>query len=320
MTLDVKRLMDAGRKFYADKNLEEEKDKIGTFRVGTSGVLITVAGQPTACGHCPRKALARSLGIQQAVEENRQWMFGGGHANETVVLAELQAGLGDKFVIKTEENCPVSFTCAGGTVVSGRPDLVVFDKATDKPVYGIECKAVCSVWTAKEVGFEKQPKSDHTIQAGIYSLLMGVPWTIIYTSRVDYTVPEWAARRKWFEGADDKVERNAKGDVTKVLPFETYFHIAWDNGQLFWARDNETEFKPTHITEDSIMAYYDMVEASITGKQIPARPAPISMLDLSSTFDSCSPKYCSWSGQCDAVDNGDYGFDRWLKEIAKSSR
>lgn len=315
--MDVKKLLEAGRAKLDADHSAQERAKAGILRVGTSGIIIPVNGAEIIIGHCARKAMARTLGFQQPVEENRHLMFGGGLANEDAVVADLTAGLPAGFTLKREEEIGVSFKLSDGTEVSGRPDIVLCD-AAGAPVSGIECKAVCSIWTAKAVGFERNPKTDHLIQAGIYAKLLGVPYTLVYSSRVDWVVPDWAARKGWFNGHDEITERNARGDVNKILPFEMYYDLIWNDDSLFWAESGADEWHPTAITWDSVLKFYETVAAGLSSKTLPARPAPIDVSDTSkTTFDACDAKYCQWAHLCD---RHEADFSKWIKEVAKISK
>jgi hypothetical protein len=316
--MSIKKDLDLGRKLLQQKHEQEEIDKLGIFRVGSGGVYIG----PSTTGTCHRVALARFLGVQQPVEDSRQIMFSAGHGNEAIWKAELEA-LG-KYVIKCEEEIPIEWLTEKGTKVSGRPDMVLFreigiaedpdTKETIKEleaVKGLEFKLVSSLWTARDVRFKKQPKLGHLIQAGHYSMKLGIPFELWYTNRVDFPIPDWA--KKFFNNGDSCVELNPKGEPKKIGPFDQGFILDWDGGKLYYKAEDTgiTEgFVPTMITQDGIENYFNYVDYLIQNKELGPRPENLSSTGEKCEWDQCNPQYCAFASCCD---NHEKNFDKWVE-------
>lgn len=221
-----------------EEHANKEEKKKGVLRAGNSGLL---EGEEFA-GQCPRLAFLRSQGIAvDGVDEEQNLMFEGGLGNEDLWVEALQKVWPGK--IKQEEEIPIRWETPNGTLVTGRPDIVLCDKRGN-PVRGLELKLVCSVWTARTI-LSGQPKLAHLTQAAHYSWKLGeqlgreVPFELWYTSRVNWPVMQgWMA--KLFPAVGDrnseyleyKIRKDRGGnehvEPFKIMPFRLGFEVRFD--------------------------------------------------------------------------------------------
>lgn len=198
-SLNLTSLLTAARQKGRDDHKSGESAKLGTLRAGTTGIL---SENGDIAGQCHRKAHLRSLGVEiETPTVDKLIMFELGFANEQVILDQLNSIINDNiasapegrtspYVILTEEEIPISWKTSNGTVVSGRPDIVICEvsdrleyeilKETPKPLLGIEAKSCHSLWTVRDVLFGGAPKLDHMVQAAHYMWKLNIPYKIIY--------------------------------------------------------------------------------------------------------------------------------------------
>jgi hypothetical protein len=254
------------------------------------------------------------MGIEEEIEPEKFFMFAAGHYNEDAYCARLEKGLPPDLMIKREEEIPISWTTKGGTVVSGRPDVVVCTK-DGVPQVGVELKLVCSVWTAKSVAFDFEPKSSAVVQAAHYSKQLGVPFELVYTNSVQYVVPDWSARAKMFDPASPYVTLNAKGAIKQINPFQITYDVQWHDGQVFYAKQGDPEWKPTIITWEATERFFDLLDTLKSMKRLGPRPSTYDCYGKKQTFDNCD--YCSWNPYCDKFESS---YDAWFSAIRKVAR
>lgn len=230
--INLTKLMRQARLVTRAEYVEGEKERIGTLRAGNSGIASST-GQ--IAGKCARVTHLRSLGVE--LEEptfSNMIMFERGYNNEDLIYQDLAkvlnpssldgsygagedllkatGGLDPKsLVILREEEIPISWTTKNGTLVTGRPDMVICqrevrpgtesslesdcklngeedglfcsthgelcglipDIVTTTPILGIEIKSVASFWTSRDLILEGEPNLEHFAQAAHYMWQLG---------------------------------------------------------------------------------------------------------------------------------------------------
>lgn len=277
---------------------------------------------------CPRVAWLRWTGVDIPAEFNRILMFGLGHQNEEIVAKELEAARA-AFLREDAAGCAISWTAPGGVRVTGRPDFLLlgdFAGRARKPQFGLELKAVCSLWTMHKVHYALVPTSEHLVQAAHYSWQHGMlPWSLLYTSRVDWhlsTAPGWL-QKKFPKDAYD-VEVGDDGKPFKIVPFERTYRLAWrpapgsaeldDRATLVYWTEGLPDIVPTRITPRSIQD-----GAALVGKLFQPRvglgPRPSGVhVDGGDTYLPC--KYCDLAEICDEYEKSpDLWKDRAIERV-----
>jgi hypothetical protein len=289
--------------------LSEEKDKleaakVGVLRGGSSGAVLFGS---KFVGTCPRKAYLRYKGINTSdIEADDLLMFDGGLANEDIWAKILEKSLPPFFSLKREEEVPLVYTFEDGSKITGRPDLVIFDG--EKPLLGIELKSVSALWTAKDVLVDGEPKMGHAIQAALYSLIMGIPWEIWYTSRVHFQLSYESWQQRLFKGIDPSyceiVERTNKGKtetlIKKIYPFRKGYRLEWTckDQLLITPLDPSKEPILSPITKESILKFYRTVADIDKVGVLPPRPTLLSVKGKPGGYNPCDPKYCKLAETC----------------------
>jgi len=282
-----------------------EAAKLGNLRAGDSGAMTK---QGDVVGGCPRRAYVRSmLGIEAEVpEQNNLLMFEVGKANEVIWLDKLKRSWPG--LIKQEEEIPISWTTGNGTKVTGRPDIVLCN-AEGKPLLGIEHKAVCSLWTARDVTFEGTPKLKHLLQAAHYMWKLNVPYRLVYTQYVQYSFPDWAA--KMFPAKHPAISLNDKGQPKAVLPHITIYELAFDKAGLIQYRiEGETRWTTAAVGRDDIERYYEFASVMAERKALGPRPAPVKADGSKAGYSDCN--YCPLVDVCNSYENK---WEKWHDEI-----
>ena len=307
--------MDSAYRMNTNAHREEEKGKVGTLRGGNSSIL-TKEGH--VLGKCARQTLLRYKGIEiEDPHTNKQIMFDLGIVNEEVwynKLSKVWPG-----TILREEEVSTKWTTSSGINVTGRPDIVLCS-ADSTPLLGLELKAVCSLWTARDVLFEGKPKWDHLVQAAHYSMELDIPFRLCYTSYVNYAVPAWAARHFPVEGGhgSELIEYNDKGKPKHVGPFYVVYELEWDDeGHLIYSlEDGDTP--PVAIPEinrENIQRYYELINQMEEDKQLGPRPLTLKGDGSRANYSACD--YCPLIEVCNTHE-GDY--DKWMKAVEEISR
>ena len=291
-----------------------EKAKVGNLRAGDSGAM---SRQGDIIGGCPRRAYVRTqLGLEvESPEPSNLLMFELGKANEVVWVDKLKRSW--EGTIRCEEEIPIAWSTRSGMRVTGRPDIVLCDKA-GKPVLGIEHKAICSVWTAKSATFGNQPKVKHVVQAAHYAWQLRIPYRLVYTQYVNYAVPQWAGRM--FASKPEHVELNDKGEVKHVKPHETVYeiHIS-DEGQVLYrleppvgGDDSDHPYTATPVNVADIERFYEYTSQMHERKVLGQRPKSVNIDGSKAGYDECS--YCPLSEVCNKHENS---WDRWIENVRR---
>lgn len=285
----------------ADEEAEHraaEGGKLGTLRGGNSGCMVLTDEGPRTIGGCARKALLRMLGIEVAEEEegqahSKQLMFAAGHFNEDAWARSLGRVWQGKLLRETE--VPTRWETSNGTPVSGRPDIVLArnegregsEGTTTTPVLGLELKQLSSIFTAGAI-LADRPKVEHLCQAAHYSWQLGVPFDLVYISRVNWNVmaahQPWVGRQfpryggrhsEWCvyklgepqDATPDTTYKNGKVkpgkpakpafyEIKRILPFVHGFNLRWvdDGTGSEGTADSASwrlEMKPSDLGDDA---------------------------------------------------------------------
>jgi hypothetical protein len=306
---DIPSILDlwrTGHAAVAAESVANEASKIGTLRGGSVGHIAD--DMSTVIGKCHRLAHLRSLGIQEQHDAETYLMFGAGLDNEEQWVQTLSKGW--KGVILREEEIPVVWTTSNGTQVTGRPDIVLCSE--DKtPKLGIELKLVSSVWTANSVHYKLEPKTDHLVQAAHYMWRLGIPFKLVYSSRVNWLVP-YNLKRTLADRYDVKMIEGKNGlEAWEIKPFIREYNLSFENGVLSYYTCGMPCPQATIITVEGIERYYEIVSKIPETKNLGPRPAQKNMLGERATYNPCD--YCPLASVCDAYDNSS-DYEYWLDQ------
>jgi len=240
----------------------EEANK-GKWRVGTSGC---IASAGRFVGQDPRKAVLRFLGIQTKHDFDQELMFQLGNANEDM-WAELLDFTDQAY--KREEAIPMTQKL-GDELITGRPDFVLgtVPGCTDGkfiPSGGVELKQICSVHSAIKFSnfVDNSPKTDHVIQSATYSQYFDIPWILMYTNRVNLSVPG-VYRAHRFPYDHRSLQRYKPGEnVHTIKPGVSLYDLKWEEDTLLL---DET---PTIITKSGIIKWYEYCSKCVREKTVP---------------------------------------------------
>jgi len=296
--------MDEDRK----EHISGEATKLGNLRAGDSGGM-TKTGD--VIGGCHRRAYLRSFtGLEvDPPDADSLIMFELGKANELIWLDKLRRSWPG--TIKQEEEIPIKWTTSTGVNVTGRPDTVLCDSA-GKPKLGIEHKAICSIWTARDVSFEMTPKLKHLMQAAHYMWKLDIPYRLVYTQYVNFAIgADWMA--KMFPASHPLVEPNEKGQPKHVMPHTTVYEIAFTKeGLIQYRLENTPAWTTTKWGRDDIERYYEFVSAMQERKALGPRPSPVKADGKKASYSDCS--YCPLVDICDKYENQ---WEKWHDAVKK---
>jgi hypothetical protein len=315
--MNVNDIYELGQQRLIEEHEALEATKVGVLRGGSSGAMLYGT---TPIGNCARKAYLRYKGIKSGdISTDRYLMFDGGLSNEDIWAKILLRGLPDEWTLLREEEVPIRWELPNGTLVTGRPDLVLLENGT--PKVGIELKAVSALWTAKDILVNDEPKLLHMIQAGHYARILNIPWELWYTSRVDFTVSRESWQQRLFSGIDPahveiRTSKNSKTGkeesvINKILPFRRGYRLEWSpKGQLLYTRIGLEE-TPRHtiITWDAIEKYFLTISTIDSSKVLPPRPKNVTIGGEEGGYNMCDPKYCALAETCDKYETN---LRKWL--------
>lgn len=345
MSINITERLRKARQLEREKHLEGESAKMGTLRAGATGIRAT---NGDIAGACHRKAHLRSLGIElDAPTEDKIIMFELGYANEDVIFADLISTASSEEIILREEEIPISWQTRNGTKVTGRPDMVICQKhmpmegmseeerekySNNKrnlvPILGLELKSVHSMWTIRDLLFEKGPKLENIAQAAHYMWKLDIPYKLIYKSysNLGQSVSDWAARLfpKQGEPGSEYLEYNEKGGMKQIKQFEIVFDLRIDkNGRIQFRRepshlDSSTNqngsWQNTIVTIQDIEAYYEFVSKIAETGNLGPRPLTTDSQGNKKNWNMCDSKYCPLSATCDKYEKS---YTAWLAEVRK---
>lgn len=293
MNIDIRALLDAGQAKLDAARAEEEKKKRGMLRIGSAGI---VNDKGEVKGTCHRITLARYLGKDKEASRDTRIMWQGGEQLEEGFAKLL--GLGHEGRILRDTDISVDWTIPDTTVrVLGRPDIVLAD-ADGKPILGIEHKAVLGATTAVSTWFERRPKNENLAQMAAYSMCLGIPFVLAYTS------PSWVGVNYY----DQK-----KYGEKNIRPFYRLFYTEWRAHRLYYRCDDQEEWVETEITKESIADYFKLVAEMAEAKELGPR---LTTSYIDGTEDKWGPhgscKYCVFADRCQKHEDGLISFDQWL--------
>lgn len=289
-----------------DRLAQKRKDEpLNVLRGGSTGAII----DDEVYGICHRKAYLRYNGINTPLEQEIELMTNQGEKNEEIWLKELQQGLPEHLYVMDQEQfeCRVKML---GTVFSGSPDIVIFDRHTDKPVLGIENKNISSVSKAKSTNYEMQPDSAHLIQAANYSIRMAevfgldkpLPYQLAYSSRSIWHIFALSDKNKKIILKRPIDVKFNYGKPMTVQPFHRIFMLSWNkDGYLGYWTPGYNSPVVTKLNKDSISLYYDVVAHKIDEMDT-LGPRPTSKtLDGKTSYSPCN--YCDFKDICASNEN-----------------
>lgn len=330
--MDIGKLYSAGVDSMAKEHDDLEETKVGTLRAGNTGAMF--AGK--VIGKCARQTLLRHLGISfEAIAASKRLMFDAGLSNEDIWVKALEEGIkasGEPYIIKREEDIPISWTTESGVAVTGRPDIVMGIEEDGKfvPKKGLELKLASSLWTCRDTGIMFEPKLMHLLQAGHYSWQLGIPFELWYTNRAEFAVGSgWEQKTfpKKEEMLTDIVEWGKRKDkrtgkeieyVKKVLQFNQGYSLDWtDKGQLRYRpilEGKELHYTSTPITIEGIKAYYEEVLRQKERKKLSPRPDNLKPDGSKGNYSICN--YCPLMQICDKKEQD---YDEWLSMVQAHS-
>lgn len=313
------------RAAHRAEHVEKEKTKLGVLRAGSTGI-ISETGE--TAGACPRTSLLRSKGIEvDPPTPDKYIMFELGYANEDVILKQLQETVGKMpgYGILKEEEVPISWKTNNGTLVTGRPDLVITKNG--KPTIGIELKSVHSLWTAREVVFNRKPKLVNMAQAAHYMWKLGVPeYKLMYKSYSQ--LGQGMAGNDWIikqfprpgepgsEFIDYTVSAKHEGKYTikHIKQFEIVYDLSFDkSGRLRYREEGHTKWIPTVISQKSIEDYFELVSKMEETGEMGPRPSAVDIHGDKENYTQC--KYCPLNDICDSYQKK--GYDKWMEQVLK---
>jgi hypothetical protein len=305
--MDILKLLQYGSaKLIADSD-KADKEKAGTLRGGSGGWISEDLQYVT--GRCPRLAWARYAGFTTEDNADKEPMFSAGHLSEDGVCNVLSAA---NIQYLRESSVPTSWTTANGTLVTGRPDIVLTDGG-EKLSHGLELKLVSSLWTALEI--LQTPKTDHVIQATHYSKQLNIPYSIVYVNRTNWSLlSDFALKKAPKEGEAGSELLNYKeykkkldnGKTIKyrapkdMKPFYRVFPLNFDeHGQV--QIDTGKEIITSFITWEGIERYYNFVSMINTTGNCGPVPTAVDLAGNSKSYKAC--EYCNLDKICNRTPN-----------------
>lgn len=288
------------------EHVSKEAGKVGTLRAGDSGVM-SKGGD--VVGGCHRRSYVRSfLGLETELpQRDNLLMFELGKANESIWMDKLRRTWPG--TIKQEEEIPIKWSTSK-MPVSGRPDIVLCD-ANGQPKLGIEHKAICSLWTARDVSFELTPKTKHLIQAAHYGWQLAVPYRLVYTQYTNFALPDWA--HKMFPAGHPLVELSDKGKPKHIKPHITVYEVGFGKGDVIQYRlEGESRWTVTPWSTTDIQRYYEFVSSMEEKKVLGSRPTAMKSDGSQAGYSDCA--YCPLQEICDKYENK---WEEWNEQVKK---
>lgn len=298
----------------------KEKDSLGNLRGGHSGIM-SEAGE--IVGTCPRVAHLRSLGIQKYEHDfSTQIMFDRGYNNEDMIAEDLERTLAPGEKLLREEEIPISWTTKNGTLVTGRPDIVIAAPANGKlnASVGLEIKSLAAFWSAKTILFKQEPNLKHAIQAAHYMWKMNIPWKIIYRQYAKLIIPDWSWLLKELPGSEkdpgaEFLKFNKKSKPQELLPFEVVFDLRFnEDGFLEYSVEDSGEWHDSIVSSAGIERYYEHLSQIADKKDPGPRALTLDIHGNKLSYDSCN--YCPPEFLCKEAEK--LGYDEWLRRVKEN--
>ena len=268
--MNIRSLLLIGHAKLAEEHTAKEQFP-GALRIGSAGCFGT---DGRYYGTCPRKALARVLGIEEAPTLDSQIMWQAGYRNEDT-WRQLLSKSGVEFVDDLEIN---TISMGTGHIV-GHPDLVI---KTDTGELGLELKGIFGKSTADMVTGGR-PKNDNLIQAAAYMFFLDIPFKLCYT-----------------------MYHHANG----VKPFYKIFDLRWNEKVLQYRDEDAEEWIDTLVTQPGIIQFFRALRDMQLTEQLTQRPTD-DFVDGTRKRGGDPCHFCPFQTACDSYDvNTNY--DRWV--------
>lgn len=296
--IDVRKLLEAGHAAQAAAKAEKEKALAGHPRIGSVGA-VTADGK--VYGVCHRKALARSLGVEEAVETPTRIMWQNGQAFEDMWTELLEAS-GTPLWVQRHDEQEVRAKIPGVVLeVLGHPDIVLSEVGPPlMPVLGIEHKGVFSYGTASLVWFENRPKNENLIQAAAYSHFLNLPYELWYTSASYFSIPIYD-KKKYGGGS--------------IAPFYRGFKVEWRGDELWYTPEVGDSVK-TPVTWQGIEDYFRLVHTDMQkDRELGPRVSSDYLDGTPNKWGADSDcKFCCFAPACAEYET-EPDFSKWLNGI-----
>lgn len=321
-----------GRQLARQAHVEYDVSKKGTLRAGNSGMM-SAAGD--VAGSCHRRAHLRSLGLDvDPPDDSKLIMFQMGTANEDLIYRDLLHTCSSDEVILREEEIPIKWLTSNGTVVTGRPDMVVCQRLKNiagdtsslitegaiKPLFGVEIKSIASVWTSRDVLGEMRPKLEHLIQAGHYSWKLGVPFRLLYKQYSIQEIPGWTGAggkpgwsQKLFPASGTPGSEYLDYEKGRIQPFEICYELEWRSSFLNYRREGTSVWTKSLVSAADIERYYEFVSQMGNSSSLGPRPLTIDPQGKEKNWSICG--YCPLQATCDKHESK--GYDKWIQAVRK---
>lgn len=319
--MDILARLERARALAREKHLEGDRLKLGNLRAGNSGIMDP---QGNIAGGCHRRSHLRQLGIELEVPTtDKLLMFDLGFANEDLVYDALVTTLSEGETMLREEEIPIEWMTTNGTKVTGRPDIVILNQG--KPTRLLELKSVHSMWTAKDVFFNKTPKMENLVQTAHYMWKLDVQGSLIYRSYSQLGQGMAGGKRedrKWMldqfpkfgQPGSEFIEFNKKTGVPKHLKqFEIVYDVEFDiEGVLQYRVEGTDRWVTTVISKQDIERYFEYVSTMGEKKLMGPTFTLIKADGRNDTYNHAD--YCD---ACKLADFAKGDYDRWL-ELART--
>lgn len=311
-------LIREGRKLKILKRSAEEAKKPAALRVGNTGCLVDKGDEDIVFGECPRKAHIRHLGIELHADATTHEIFDEGITNEDIVkdlFADGLEAMGNPYVMKQEEEIPVSWPTSTGALVTGRPDFVFLKD--DKPQFMVELKKKVGFYGVRNSTYECKPDTKHLCQAAHYSWQLGmIPCYLVYRSGTLYHLDS-EVRKSTIENTGITRALEYKGGQrrpTAILPHYTIYELTWDgegeDAKLCYTSEDMNRTETTVITPAGIRGFYEATAVLAQHKHLGPRPSTKSPIGGKATYSQCS--YCELKPVCDSYESD---YDTWLDHV-----
>lgn len=325
--MKLQNIIDAARAQHRQEHMDKEQKKLGVLRAGSTGI---INEEGDIAGACHRVSLLRSKGIEvDPPTWDKYIMFELGYANEDVILKQLKLVLEQQGMkVLQEEEVPIGWTTENGTLVTGRPDIVVQD-AAGKAVLGIELKSVHSVWTARDVVFNNKPKLPNLAQAAHYMWKLGLSeYKLFYKSYSQLgqgmAGNDWIIKQfprpgepgsdfiEYSEPSEAQKAKGKKATIKHIRQFEVIYDLRFDrNGRLQFKREDiQGVWTNTIITQQGIAKYFDYVSRMEETNTLGPLPAAVDAVGDKQNYTQC--KYCPLQATCK---QSGQSVNKWLQEV-----
>lgn len=292
--IDIRQLLIAAHESRQKQRQLKEANNGGTYRVGNSGC-VTESGD--IIGTCHRISHARFVGADSSPSFSNQIMFEAGEKNEDSWIGRLLES-GYEGQVLRHDDCLVDMELPDGGRLVGHPDIVLADK-DGVPQVVCELKGVYGNTTAVKVLLEGKPKDDNLIQAAAYSMALGIPGVLCYTSNSYIKTTFYDAKQY---------------GVKSIPPFYKIFYLRWDDDRLSYRDEDSANWVSTEVTKQGIVDYYVMLGEMGPAKDLGPRPSGKDVTGKAGKWGPCG--ICDHRENCDANENN---YDKWL-EVKKGGQ